>query len=163
MKLDKNGTRVAARHNLLSSELALANALPIYHAAKQASDPSSLKWTVPSFTAMAHIEGVLHITQVTTKLAQFEQAFTGAYDPLIKGITLRGLEAKEVRVADLGNIASVATLNRVWLPVEQFDELGKAAHVRAMIEAQRRFCEGANQTETVIVPTPPIICSDRSL
>eukprot|EP00966_Prymnesium_polylepis_P294854 6809078-Prymnesium_polylepis.1 len=32
-----------------------------------------------------------------------------------------------------------------------------------MIEAQRRFCEGAETTEVVLTPTPPVRASDRSL
>eukprot|EP00966_Prymnesium_polylepis_P318279 7351444-Prymnesium_polylepis.1 len=113
MKIDKNGTRVAARHNLLGSQLPLCNALPLYHSAK--SKTEDLKWTADEqqFQIMSQIEAVLNVTQVTTKLAQFEQPFTGAYDPLIKGRTLRGLEAPTMEVADLHNLAKVAKLNRV--------------------------------------------------
>jgi hypothetical protein len=163
MQIDKNGTRVAARHNLLGSQIPLCNALPIYHAAK--SKVEDLKWTAEPtrFTDTAQIESVLHVTQVTTKLAQYEQAYSGAYDPLIKGKTIRGLESEKIAVADLNNIGKTATLNRIWVEVKSFGSLGKAAHVRAMIEAQRRFCVGAEKTETVIVPTPDIACSDRSL
>eukprot|EP00966_Prymnesium_polylepis_P141588 3269875-Prymnesium_polylepis.1 len=163
MKIDKNGTRVAARHNLLGSQIPLCNALPLYHSAKSKSE--EMKWTTGEqlFIDMAQIESVLNVTQVTTKLAQYEQAFTGAYDPLIKGFALRGLEAPTMQVADLNNLAEVAKLNRISLPVANFGELGNAARTRAMIEAQRRFCVGAEKTETVITPTPDIQSSDRSL
>lgn len=163
MKLDKNGTRVAARHNLLGSQIPLCNALPIYHAAK--SKTEDLKWSADGtrFVDTAQIESVLHVTQVTTKLAQYEQAYTGAYDPLIKGMTIRGLEKDTLEVADLNNIGTTAKLNRTTVVVSTFGSLGKAAHARAMIEAQRRFCVGAAKTEIVIVPSPDIACSDRSL
>ena len=163
IQVDKNGTRVAARHNLLNSELYLANVLPVYHAAKEASEKLKWSFTADQRTDTAQIEATLHVTQVTTKLAQFEQDFTGAYDPLIKGMTIKGLESPMMRVVNLSNIPASGKLERHEQDVSTFRPLGSDCRERAMIEAQRRFCEGAEKTEVVIKPTPPIIASKRSL
>ena len=101
MQVDHNGTRVAAQHNLLYSELRLSPALPLYHAriSSSASDwlpPAAKakqkegKWDADSWRwpVMTEFEGVLKVTSITTKLPQYEQLYSGAFGPLIKSTAL---------------------------------------------------------------------------
>ncbi len=77
LQVDLNGTRVAAQHSLLFSEMRLNRLLKTYVMSKPeaiANPPSEEEWI-----SMSEIEGVLNITKWCTSLMQYEQLFTAAY------------------------------------------------------------------------------------
>ena len=77
LQVDLNGTRVAAQHSLLYSELRMNRCLKMYITAKPgliAHPPSEEEWK-----SLAEIEGILDITKWCTTLMQYEQLYTAAF------------------------------------------------------------------------------------
>ena len=70
------------------------------------------------------IEGVLNITQVLTKMSQFEQLYTGAYGPLIKRSVYEGLTASTIWLVDLKTVKQSPRLPRVQLDVDSMTMIG---------------------------------------
>eukprot|EP00965_Chrysotila_dentata_P194824 6176609-Pleurochrysis_carterae.AAC.3 len=103
IQLDLNGTRVAAKHGLLHSELRLYKALQLYQITKQ-SDEIDWSFIDADWSAVAEFETVLNITKLTTTLAQYEQHYTGAYMSLIKAVTLNALRVDSILVVDLSQM-----------------------------------------------------------
>ena len=161
-QLDLNGTRVAAQHNLLHSELRAASAVPPYFASLS-SNKETLGWesTAEFWKATSEIEAILNITKTTGTLVQHEKLYTGAYLPLVKVMTLNSLLKPSLAVVDLSRPSTLPKLPRKALPVEELGSLGTEAHSRAIIECQRRFC--GSKTETVIKPSPEVELTDRQL
>eukprot|EP00854_Cymbomonas_tetramitiformis_P031186 gene31186-39149_t len=85
IQVDLNTTRVAAQHSLLHSELRLNRALKSYWASEQ---PSAWSMSEAQWNTLAEFGGVLSITKRTTANVQLENAMTGSYGALIKGLTM---------------------------------------------------------------------------
>ena len=143
MKVDLNGTRVAAQHNLLYSELRLCHALPVY--AMQNKKDIDWQASEENLTAMAEMEAVLDTTRITTCLCQYEQAFTGAFSALIKTTTMNALRAPELDVVDLEKVDANPHLIRKKVRANELSEVGAECRRRATLEGERRWCE--NKTE----------------
>ena len=61
------------------------------YCARKGSELKQLELSDAEWDLLGEIEGVLNVTVVTTTLVQEEQAFTGAFPSLVKGLTLRSL------------------------------------------------------------------------
>ena len=80
IKIDLNGTRIAAQHSLLLSEIRLHHALKNWHLQKNiVAKPLSWASTPESWQHMVEMEGVLNLTKITTQLSQHEHLYTGAF------------------------------------------------------------------------------------
>jgi len=162
IKVDHNGTRVAAAHILLLSVIRLNRGLQVWHMSK--ARELQLQWTSTSleWKAMAETEAILNITRVTTTLAQYESKYTGAYAGLIKGTTINLLRAPRMAVVILEKVGTEAAskLPRMMMNVREFTDVGKEVRHRAQLEGERRFC--GNTTEEVQM-TSEIIMSDREM
>ena len=170
MKVDHNGTRVAAQHGLLHSELRLSRALPLYHAKHMSLAGSyvpasekekKLDWDADSWRwlATAEVEGVLDVTKITTQLSQYEQLYTGAFGTLIKGTTMRALRADTLHVVDLAKVDKQPRLIRKPVPVTSLSQIGQICRKRATLEGERRYC--GNKTEEL--SGAPLLIGRREL
>ena len=107
--MPKNDTRIAAEHALLLSEARLNRVIKvdteIYHH----------KWalTKEEWDSHSEFEGILHITQLASTQAQYENLFLGAYSSMIKSVTLKRLRASEIPVIKYGKMAESAKIVRV--------------------------------------------------
>ena len=97
-----NGTRVAAKHTLLDSEVRMSGPLQVF-ANSQRPSPT-WKMSEDEWSMLTEFEAVLDITRQTTTLAQYESVFTGAYGQIIKENLLRRLRADTIQVVDRENI-----------------------------------------------------------
>ena len=162
IKVDHNGTRIAATHILLLSILRLNRGLKVWHASKKVE--LQLQWTSSEegWQAMAEAEAVLNVSRITTTLAQYEGRYTGAYACLIKGTTMNALRAPTMAVVELEKVReqSAAKLPRTMKSVREFGPVGAEVRRRAQLEAERRFC--GNKTE-IVEMNAEIIMSDREL
>ena len=148
IKVDLNGTRVAAQHSLLLSELRLYHALRNWHLEKSTiAKPLTWDSSPAIWKQMAELESVLNVTKITTTLAQHEHLYTGAFGGLIKRTTMAGLRSDTLNVIDLTRVNKTSKLPRIAVPVSELTELGLTARMRATLEGERRMC--GNTTEEV--------------
>ena len=99
LRTDKNGTRIAARWNLLYS--ALRDMIPIKQYA--AGHKGEIEWcsTAEAWRDIMELEAVLVISKVLTTTAQFEKPFTGAWPNIAKAQVQSKLFAETIDVFDL--------------------------------------------------------------
>ena len=157
LKVDHNDTRIAAEHCLLFSVLRMNRPLKMYHLLK----PASFKLDAADWVMWAEIEAVLNVSQILTKLAQKEKAFTAAYGLLIKMHVLNRLEADALHVIDLDQDNIGPRPVRVVKRVSDFSDTGKECLIRARIEFQRRFL--GSTSDTLLPACGPVVINDRQL
>ena len=145
LRTDKNGTRIAARWNLLYS--ALRDMIPIKQYA--AGHEGEIEWcsTAEAWRDIMELEAVLVISKVLTTTAQFEKPFTGAWPNIAKAQVQSKLFAETIDVFDPLKAYHGEDLPRLARKVEELGEVGKEALRRAQLEFQRRYC--GNETEIV--------------
>ena len=157
LKVDHNDTRIAAEHGLLFSVIRMNRSLKVYHVQK----PESFKLDAADWEKWAEFEAILNITQILTKLAQKEKAFTAAYGPLIKIHVLNCLEAETLNVIDLDQGMIGSRPVRVTKRVSDFSDTGKECLTRARIEFQRRFL--GSTSDTLLPECGPVVINERQL
>ena len=157
IKVDHNDTRIAAEHGLLFSILRMNRSLKMYHL----KNPTSFKLDPEFWVMWAEIEAILNISQILTKLAQKEKAFTAAYGPLIKMHVYNLLSDDKVFVIDLEQENISCRPVRVLKLVSDFSDTGKTALNRAIIEFQRRFL--GSKKEIVDEDCGPVVINERQL
>jgi hypothetical protein len=145
IKVDLNGTRIAAQWGLLFSCLRMNRALKMY----QLQNPGSFAMTDEQWIVLAEFEAVLSITQVLTKMAQYEELYTAAYGPIIKLLTYKKLTAQTISVIAAEQVTASPKPPRVDRPVDDLTPAGKECLERAVIEFQRRFMGNTGDTREV--------------
>ncbi len=77
LQVDLNGTRVAAQHSLLYSEMRMNRLLKMYITARPGliEDPPNLA----EWKSLSEVEAVLNITKWCTSLMQHEQLYTSSF------------------------------------------------------------------------------------
>lgn len=108
VKVDLNGTRVAAPHGLLLSSIRMNRALRLY----SIHHPEAFVVSVDDWKTCAEFEAVLNISQLTTELAQKENAFVAAIFPLIKQLVYARLTASTIDVIALDDVTADPRLKR---------------------------------------------------
>ena len=148
IQVDLNGTRIAAQHGLLFSLIRLQRALVVYQAKEcpVAFSVSDVEWK-----QMVEIEGVLNITQVLTKMSQFERLYTGAYSTFIKRYVYKRLRAPTIPLVDLKAVKAPPKLPRVKTDIQSMTMVGATCRNRAILEFKRWFL-GNKTEEAFIVP-----------
>ena len=82
LQVDLNGTRVAAQHNLLFSELRMNRLLKTCMASKPRTIANPLVET--KWSCISKVEGILNITKWCTSLMQYEQLYTPSFGQVSK-------------------------------------------------------------------------------
>ena len=106
----------------------------------------------------AEFESILNVTQILTKLAQKERAFTAVYGPLIKIHVLNRPEADTLSVIDLDQAMAGPRPLRVLKRVSDFSDTGKEC---ARIEFRSRFL--GKTSETLLSECGPVVINERKL
>ncbi len=77
LQVDLNGTRVAAQHSLLFSEMRMSILLKTYMASKPEAITNPIDES--EWKSLSEIEGILNITKWCTSLMPYEQLYTTAF------------------------------------------------------------------------------------
>ena len=137
MQAALNGTRVAAQHSLLYSEIRLNCSLQTYAIKHQ----SSWRLSDEQWKTLAEFEGVLNITRRCTTLMQYERSFVGAYGLFVKQDTVSRLRLPYLPVCSLDNIPKKNhVVPRKNIPRDELTSAGRTCLDRAIVEAERRWC-----------------------
>ena len=168
LRKDLNGTRIAAKWNLLYSLLRNEPALRMYaaaYAAEITTSDGSTKWTSieGDWKIFREFEAVLFITQKLTYLAQTEKQFAGAYGCLIKTRVGKDLFAESIAVFDPAAAYTGAELPRKMVPVSDLSSVAKTCLERAQLEYQRRYQGNVTETIDSALIGTGIVMSDREL
>ena len=150
-KVDKNTTRVMARHGLFVSTIRMNKPLQLY--ATSLSGQKHDKGAKHPFVALSdtewksttEAEAVMNVTQAVSKLSQTEKKFTAAFGYAMKKTAMAKLRATKMSVVKLAEVNSKPSLPREDVDVSTFTDVGKETLRRAALEAERRFC--GNRTE----------------
>lgn len=94
LAVDHNGTRVAARGNLLTSLIRMEAALRIHTQKREIVKAGCPQLTDSDWRSLREMEAVLAISKLSTTLAQHEKVFIGAYGPLVKLQLLNALKSE---------------------------------------------------------------------
>ena len=168
LRKDLNGTRIAAKWNLLYSLLRNEPALRMYaaaYAAEITNGDGSTKWTSieGDWKIFREFEAVLFITQKLTYLAQTEKQFAGAYGCVIKTRVGKDLFAESIAVFDPAVPYTGAELPRKMVLVSDFSSVAKTCLERAQLEYQRRYQGNVTETIDSALIGTGIVMSDREL
>ena len=87
------------------------------------------------------IEAVLDITQVLTKLAQYESLYMAAYSPVVKQMVYDRLCASTIAIIDQDSVTEDPKLPRNVIAVTDMTDIGRTCRERAIIEFERRFLQ----------------------
>mmetsp|Transcript_35623 Transcript_35623/g.87622 ORF Transcript_35623/g.87622 Transcript_35623/m.87622 type:complete len:467 (-) Transcript_35623:497-1897(-) len=143
----KNGTRIAAQHNLAHCLIRLDRGLHQY----VNIHPTQCEWKTDATTEMwmqiAEFEATLNCSKLTTTLCQTEVYYLSAFGHLIKTATIRALRANKFSVVVLSEVTRDPMLPRREKSLVDFTPVGRECVMRARLEAERRFC--GNTTEEV--------------
>ncbi|KAI9344980.1 hypothetical protein BDR26DRAFT_932541 [Obelidium mucronatum] len=160
IQVDLNTTRISSCHQLLFSIFRVNRGLRAFMSLPSEKNTAPCpKLSEEEWTSLAEIEGILECTRLTTKLAQTEQQFNGAYKNLIVQLTAIKLRALELKVVDQAAIGTSPVLPRTNVAVTHLTTIGQTCRNRAILEVERRFC--GNDTETATGAS--FECSDRQL
>ena len=104
-----------------------------------------LSWSIDpdTFPVMAEFEGVLRITKATTSLSQYEQLYSGAYSPLIKGSMMNLLRKPSIKVVDLDRVGDKEAFT-VTIPTVTLARSQACRMVATSTCAPSRFCRYKN-------------------
>lgn len=105
IQVDLNGTRVAAQHGLLYSEMRLNRLLRVYMTANRLDGMPYLN--EQEWVSLSEFEAVLDITKSCTTTMQYEELFTAAFNILIKQMTLRRLRLPQILVVDMEKVTAM--------------------------------------------------------
>ena len=91
------------------------------------------------------IEGFLNISQVLTKMSQYEKLYTGAYSTFIKRHVYQLLRRNTIWIVDLKSVKQQPQLPRVNLDVRSMTMLGSTCHNSYLLEFERRFMRNISE------------------
>jgi hypothetical protein len=130
IKVAHNGTRIAARHSLLYSEVRLNIALKMY------GDANKCDWVLTNdeWRTLGEFEAGLNITRITSTLMQYETIFPGAYGFVLKTMAIEKLRSGSIEIIQQDLVTASPTLPRVATPVSTLSENGKTCRRRALVE-----------------------------
>lgn len=137
----------------------LKRALLIYQVRER---PTSFSVSEVEWKQMIEIEGVLNITQVLTKMAQYEKLYTGSYGTLIKRHVYSSLKSRSIKLIDQEAVKEAPRLPRVDADVAAMTYVGATCRNRAILEFERRFM-GNTTEETYHGGAQQVLTNDRQL
>jgi hypothetical protein len=155
LKLDINGTRVAAQLTLINSLLRRNAGLKAYMV-KYEPD-----WalTATEWESLAEIYAVLKTIETVSTVAQYETKFSAAYGLLLKTALLEELRGETFEIVQLELVNAGYDMPTKSKHQHEFTAVGRMALARARLEAERRFC--GNKTEHIL--GLDVEASDREL
>ena len=107
------------------------------------------------------IEVVLNISQVLTKMLQYENLYTGAYSTFIKRHVYQLLRRNTIWIVHLKSVKQQPQLLRVNSDVRSMTMLGSTCHNRALLESKQRFMQ--NKSEVPFEDPGEIEINERQL
>ena len=135
IKVDHNGTRVAAQHSLLYSCLRLKLGISLYGVThNMAHWPTATDWNF-----WREMEGVLDSVRFLTTTMQYEKKYMGAYGPVVKLYVYKRLTSDTISLVDHDNWGLKTRAPRVTVNVSELSDGGCTTLNRAVIEFERRF------------------------
>ena len=145
LKVDHNGTRVAARRRLLFSTIRMVKPLKVGALASSTfkADKGGKKWNpldAKDWTIAAKIEALLAIPGNTSTFQQSEKLMVAALGVTLKQNMMDKLRAETLSVVDLDAVGPTLPLARKEVPVSSLDEVSKECRRRGTEEAERRYC-----------------------
>ena len=91
------------------------------------------------------IEVVLNISQVLTKMLQYENLYTGAYSTFIKRHVYQLLRRNTIWIVHLKSVKQQPQLLRVNSDVRSMTMLGSTCLNRDLLEFERRFMQNISE------------------
>ena len=174
MKIDLNGTRVAAQQNLYLSLLIMARAIQMrvsdinLHREERPAKMTDavLELRDSDWDTLAETEGVLNVVRWATTVSQLETAFTGGYRPAVEMRVERLLspygEESGVDVIDWRRVTpehTASSLPRVRVLLNNLTPIGSQLLMRGFEEAKTRHSMiQPTATEMAAVMLDPRLC-----
>ena len=123
--------------------------------------PSAFSVYGVGWKQIVEIERVLNISQVLTKMLQYENLYTGAYSTFIKRHVYQILRRNTIWIVHLKSVKQQPQLLRVNSDVRSMTMLGSTCLNRDLLEFERRFMQ--NISEVPFGDPGEIDINDRQL